>query len=178
MALALVAAPAVAETLRFTVIGIDCAACAPPIVKALKGVSGVSNSKLDWTAGIATVEVPEGFDRTRLREAVAAIGYEAVFDGEIRKDLRPLPEEERRGLDILAASEGTRINLSAVLVPGKVTVLDYWAEWCSPLGVSLDLRKGFHAAPGVYREVFSHSLSGETFHQGTTFSFALSRVFP
>ena len=46
------------------------------------------------------------------------------------------------------------------------------------LGVSLDLGKGFHAAPGVYREIFSHSLSGETFRQGTTFSFALSRVFP
>ena len=132
MALALVAAPAVAETLRFTVVGIDCAACAPPILKALKGVPGVSNAKLDWTAGIATVDVPEGFDRTRLRDAVAAIGYEAVFDGEIRKDLQPLPEEERRGLDILAASEGARIDLASVLVPGKVTVLDYWAEWCSP----------------------------------------------
>ena len=46
------------------------------------------------------------------------------------------------------------------------------------LGLSLDLGKGFQAAPGVYREVFSHSLSGDTFHQGTTLSFAISRVFP
>lgn len=128
----LAAAPALAETVRFTVIGIDCADCAPPIVRALKGVSGVSNAKLDWKAGIATAEVPEGFDRARLRDAVAAIGYEAVFDGEARTDLQPLPEEERRRLDIQSASEGARIDLAAVAVPGKVTVLDYWAEWCSP----------------------------------------------
>ena len=38
----LAAGPVLAGTVRFTVIGIDCAACAPPIVKALKGVSGVS----------------------------------------------------------------------------------------------------------------------------------------
>ena len=101
---ALAAAPALGGTLRFTVIGIDCAACAPPIVKALKGVSGVTDVKLDWKAGVATVEVPEGFDRSGLRDAVSAIGYEAVFDGETRKDLQPLPEEERRGLDIRSAS--------------------------------------------------------------------------
>jgi len=128
----LAAAPVLAATVRFTVIGIDCAACAPPIVKALKGVSGVSDTKVDWKAGIATVEVPEGFDRTRLRDAVAAIGYEAVFDGETRKDLQPLSEEERRGLDIKAATDGARIDLKTVAVPGKITVLDYWAEWCSP----------------------------------------------
>jgi hypothetical protein len=46
------------------------------------------------------------------------------------------------------------------------------------LGVSVDAGKGFRVAPGVYREVFSHSLSGETFHQGTTWSLAISRVFP
>ena len=128
----LAAAPAVAETLRFTVIGIDCAACAPPIERALKGVSGVRSVKLDWKAGVATVEVPEGFDRSKLRDAVAAIGYEAVFDGEARKDLQALPEEERRGLDIASASDGARIDLAAVVVPGKITLLDYWAEWCSP----------------------------------------------
>jgi copper chaperone CopZ len=128
----LAAAPVLAATVRFTVIGIDCAACAPPIVKALKGVSGVADAKVDWKAGVATVEVPEGFDRAKLRDAVAAIGYEAVFDGEARKDLLPLPEEERRGLDIKSATDGARIDLKTVVVPGKVTVLDYWAEWCSP----------------------------------------------
>jgi thiol-disulfide isomerase/thioredoxin len=122
-----------AETLRFTVVGIDCESCAAPILKALKSVTGVANPKLDWKTAVATVEVPDGFDREKVRKALQEIGYEAVFEGETRRpDLSPLPEEVRRTLDIQSASEGEKIDIARVLVPGKVTVLDYWAEWCSP----------------------------------------------
>jgi copper chaperone CopZ len=127
------------ERLTFTVVGIDCEACAPPILRALKGISGVRNVSLDWKAGVATVEVPDGFDKEKLRSALKNIGYEAVFAGEERKDLAPLPEDVRRALDIASASEGDKIDLAKTLVPGKITVLDYWAEWCSPCHL-LDIR--------------------------------------
>ena len=42
----LLAASANASTLQFTVIGIDCKECAPPIVKALEGIGGVENVTL------------------------------------------------------------------------------------------------------------------------------------
>ncbi|HZI65948.1 MAG TPA: hypothetical protein VFF17_05225, partial [Thermoanaerobaculia bacterium] len=62
--------PAVADqTLRFTVIGIDCKECAPPIVKALRDVPGVRNPVLDWKKGVATVDVAPGFDRTKIKKA-------------------------------------------------------------------------------------------------------------
>jgi len=121
-----------AEPLKFTVVGIDCAACAPPILKTLKGVPGVKNPKLDWKAGIATVEVADGFDREKIRRALQDSGYEAVFPGEERKELQPLPAEVRRTLDIASASDGERVDLAKTIVPGKITVIDYWAEWCSP----------------------------------------------
>ncbi len=121
-----------AEPLKFTVVGIDCAACAPPILKTLNGVPGVKNAKLDWKAGTATVDVADGFDREKIRKALQDNGYEAVFAGEERKDLQPLSDEVRRGLDIASASEGDRIDVAKTLVAGKVTVIDYWAEWCSP----------------------------------------------
>lgn len=128
----LTAALAAAETLSFSVVGIDCKECAPPILEALREIPGVRNASLDWKAGTATVEVPEGFDPARIQSALDAIGYEAVFAGERRKDLQPLPDEVRKRLDIAPASEGDRIDIARVLVPGKITVLDYWAQWCSP----------------------------------------------
>ena len=120
------------ELVKFTVVGIDCKECAPPILKALNRIPGVENAKLDWKAGTATVEVPDGFDREKIRKALQEIGYEGVFSGEVRKDLQPLPEEVRRTLDVSSASEGEKIDVAKTVVPGKITVLDYWAEWCSP----------------------------------------------
>ena len=66
-----------AEPLKFTVVGIDCKECAPPILKALNGVSGARNAKLDWKTGEASVEADEGFDRERVRKALRDIGCEA-----------------------------------------------------------------------------------------------------
>ena len=121
-----------AEPLRFTVVGIDCEACGPPIVRALKAVPGVKNPKVDWKAGSASVEVPDGFDREKIRTALKDAGFEAIFPGEKRPDLEPVSEEVRKTLDIASASEEEKVDLSTALVPGKVTVVDYWAEWCSP----------------------------------------------
>jgi len=120
------------EPLKFTVVGIDCADCAVPIRKALSAVPGVKNARVDWKAGTATVEVEEEFDREKIRKALQDIGYEAVFAGEKRKDLEPLPDEVRRTLDIASASDGEKIDVAKTIVPGKVTVFDYWADWCSP----------------------------------------------
>ncbi|MFN2385087.1 MAG: thioredoxin domain-containing protein [Thermoanaerobaculia bacterium] len=120
------------ETFRFTVLGVDCKECAPPILKALNSVRGVRDAKLDWKAGVATVEVSEGFDKGRIKTALDAIGYEAVFPGEEQKDLKPLPDEVVRTLDIVSYDGKQKVDVKGVLAAGKVTVLDYWAEWCSP----------------------------------------------
>jgi copper chaperone CopZ len=132
LALALSAAPATADSLQFTVVGIDCAACAAPIRKALNGVPGVANAAVDWKAGTATVQVSEGFDRTKIRKALDAIGYEAVFPGEQSKDLSLLAPDLVKTLDIVSYDGSKPIDVAASLAPNKITVLDYWAEWCSP----------------------------------------------
>lgn len=125
-------AAAAAETFQFTVLGIDCKECAPPIIKALQGIRGVRDAKLDWKAGVATVEIPDGFHKTRIKTSLDAIGYEAIFPGEIQKELKPLPEEVVKTLDIVSYDGKVKVDVKTVLAPGKVTVLDYWAEWCSP----------------------------------------------
>lgn len=120
------------QTLRFTIIGIDCKECAPPIVRALKEIDGVRNAALDWKAGVATVDVPPSFDRAKIKKAVDAIGYEAVFPGENRKEFTALPPDIVSKLDIVSYDGAKKVDLKAIPVPGKITVLDYWAEWCSP----------------------------------------------
>jgi copper chaperone CopZ len=132
LTLASLATPATAESLRFTVVGIDCAACAPPIRKALNAVPGVANAAVDWKAGTATVEVSDGFDRTKIKKALDSIGYEAVFPGEQSKELSPLAPDVVKTLDIVSFDGSKPIDVPAILAPNKITVLDYWAEWCSP----------------------------------------------
>lgn len=127
-----VPATAAAETFQFTVLGIDCKECAAPIVKALKGLKGTNNVKLDWKAGVASVELPQEFHKAKIKTALDAIGYEAVFPGETQKDLRPLPEDIVKTLDIVSYDGQRKIDVKSLIAPGRVTVLDYWAEWCSP----------------------------------------------
>jgi hypothetical protein len=45
------------------------------------------------------------------------------------------------------------------------------------LRASFLVAKGWRITPGIYREVFSHSLSDESFRQGTTYSLVLTRFF-
>ena len=130
--LMLIVAVASAEPLQFTVIGIDCKECAPPIVKALREVPGVKTASLDWKKGVATVDVAPDFDRTKIKKAIDAIGYDAVFPGENRKEFAALPEEQIRKLDIVSFDGAKKVDLKAIPVAGKITVVDYWAEWCSP----------------------------------------------
>ena len=150
VALLLFSGSASAEQLQFTVIGIDCKECAPPIVKALRKVPGVQTATLDWKKGVATVEVAPGFDRTSIKKAVDAIGYEAIFPGENRKEFTALPADVVAKLDIVSYDGATKIDLKKIPVPGKVTVLDYWAEWCSPCHfLEKRLQHVMNANPGM-----------------------------
>ena len=124
-----------AETLTFKVIGIDCAACAPPVVKALKSVEGVKNARVDAKAKTATVEIPPAFDREKLRTAVSNAGFEALFAGEKPREIEPLPADVVKTLDIVSYTDGKRVDLGKLMAPGKVTIVDFYADWCGPCHV-------------------------------------------
>jgi copper chaperone CopZ len=123
---------ATADTLTFKVVGIDCSACAPPIVKALNSVEGVTSAKVDAKTKTASVDVPARFDREKLRAAVSNAGFEAVFPGEKPRDIEPLPPEVVNALDIRSYTDGHRVDLAGIVEPGKVTIVDFYADWCGP----------------------------------------------
>jgi copper chaperone CopZ len=128
-------APLIADTVTFRVIGIDCAACAPPVLKALSSVDGVKNASVDVKARTATVDVPPAFDRERLRAALSNAGFGAVFPGEKPRDIEPLPPEIVRTLDIVSYTDGRRVDIAKIVEPGKATIVDFYADWCGPCHV-------------------------------------------
>jgi len=133
--LAFLAAPLFADTVTFKVIGIDCASCAPPVKKALASVSGVTNVKVDTEAKTATVDVPSGFDKAKLREALSNAGFDATFPGEKRADIEPLPADIVKSLDIVRYDGKSALDIGKVLAHGKITIVDYYAGWCGPCNV-------------------------------------------
>jgi copper chaperone CopZ/thiol-disulfide isomerase/thioredoxin len=135
IALLALASAAAADTLTFKVVGIDCPSCAPPIVKALNSVEGVTRARVDAKAKTAIVEVPAGFDREKLRAAVSGAGFEAVFPGEKPRDIEPLPPDVVKALDIRSFTDGHRVDLDRLVAPGKVTIVDFYADWCGPCHV-------------------------------------------
>jgi copper chaperone CopZ len=129
------AAPAFADTLTFNVLGIDCASCAQPVKKALASVAGVTNVSVDVKAKTATVDVPTGFEKSKLREALSNAGFEATFPGEKRNDIEPLSADILKTLDIVRYDGKSALDLANVGAPGKVTIVDYYAGWCGPCTV-------------------------------------------
>ena len=124
-----------AQRLTFDVVGIDCDACAPPVMKALSSVPGVQNARVDPKKKTATVDVPDNFDRAAIRSALSNAGFEAVFPGEKTSDIQPLPADVVARLDIAAHKDGKKIDLASLVVPGKITIVDWYGDWCGPCRV-------------------------------------------
>ncbi len=116
-------------TLEFSVAGMSCDGCAQNATKVLKKIRGVQTVTIDFASQHAVVTGRE-ITREQIEEALGTFGFEARFSGDTI--VQSLSEEEKAGLDIATASHGEAFELADHLTAGKITIFDYYADWCGP----------------------------------------------
>lgn len=67
-------------------------------------------------------------------EVITAKGYRPSLEAPQRLHARAaaVSDDQRASLDMRTISHGERIEIAEQLVPGKFTLLDYYADWCGP----------------------------------------------
>jgi copper chaperone CopZ len=134
--------------ITFKVLGIDCAMCAPPVKKALAAVPGVTSVHVDAAAKTATIEGKA--DPAKIHEALSNAGFEAELPGEHRTDFAPLSAAELAKLDVALFDGKSKLDVDKALAPGKVTLVDFYADWCGPCTVlERRLERYMAAHPGI-----------------------------
>jgi thioredoxin 1 len=118
------------RSLEFQVDGMTCGLCSEAATRALQKISGVTGAKVDLESTKGSLRARREVRADEVRKALEPLGLEARFSGEPR--IAPLSEEEKAGLDIRLASRGEEVRIADHLARGKITIFDYYADWCGP----------------------------------------------
>ncbi|MCZ6599568.1 MAG: thioredoxin domain-containing protein [Acidobacteria bacterium] len=116
--------------LEFSVLGMTCDTCADTATGALAEIPGVLQATVDYDTTVGRVQTDGSVTRDNIREGLGTLGFEPLFAGET--GIEPLSDDIRASLDIQTVSHGKAIRIKAHLAPGKLTVFDFYADWCGP----------------------------------------------
>lgn len=115
---------------EFSLAGLSCADCANQATKALSGIPGVLEVEVDFDSKKAVVRTAREITRDEIRESLETLGFEARFPG--NQVVVPLSEAEKADLDIGTTPKGEALKIEDHLAVGKITIFDYYADWCGP----------------------------------------------
>tara|TARA_B100000674_G_scaffold468948_1_gene455304 strand:- start:1460 stop:2140 length:681 start_codon:yes stop_codon:yes gene_type:complete len=115
-----------------SVQGLDCQGCGQKIVNELRNISGVANAAFDKKAVEVTVSYTQAtVQQDALLEAVERAGFTGSVgagQGKYRPNLK-----FGEGHDVVWLTHtGQLVDVTKERVLGKITVIDFGADWCGP----------------------------------------------
>jgi thiol-disulfide isomerase/thioredoxin len=116
----------------YSIQGVDCASCGEKIRTALKKVKGIKKTEFDMHKVELTVEMEDGVPDSVVVAAAEKLEYRAIVGA---GQGAYLPKEAYpAGSDVLELNkEGAAVGpLDKLVVAGKFTVFDVYADWCGP----------------------------------------------
>lgn len=119
--------------------GLTCPSCWGPIDEAFSGLDGVFSTKFDWDKSECYLVVNGGITDSMLFAAVASSGFSAVLGAGFGEYADQLAYPDSADMKIISFEGEDVPDLKEELAPGKITIFDFFAEWCGPCRV-LDMR--------------------------------------
>lgn len=119
-----------AATQAFIIAGLDCPKCVMTAETALKKLPGVTGATVEFPSGDTRVATANYLSPELLRATLGPHGLEPRFPGDPPEVA--LSDAEKAGLDIAVVGSGKRVDYDRLPVAGKVTIVDFYGDWCSP----------------------------------------------
>ena len=111
---------------------LSCQSCGAAVVQKLSKEEGIQRADFNRKlAEVSVVHEEETWAGETLVKAIHGYGYGAA-PGEGQGNYIPFPEYPEASDVKWLSRAGERFDEESVAVPGKVTVLDFYAPWCGP----------------------------------------------
>jgi thiol-disulfide isomerase/thioredoxin len=126
------AIPAGARTLSLSLFDVDCAECADKVVRELRKEGTLYQTAFDKKRVVLRVVADPAVTDEKMLAAVVRAGFRAQI-GEGGGAYVP-EAKAPEGADVATpVADGHDVpDLARLLVPGKVTLVDFYAGWCGP----------------------------------------------